>query len=60
MAVGSFSCAFIAERRGLRKSSHAAHVATGAVLARLGVIFLKVAVTLTMTLTLAVGCLITR
>ena len=60
MAAGSFGCAFIVERHSIRKTSHAAHVATGAVLARLGVIFLKVGVTLAMIITLAAGCLITR
>lgn len=60
MAAGSFGCAFIVEHASIRKTSHAAHVATGAVLARLGIIFLKVGVTLAMIITLAVGCLITR
>ncbi len=39
----------------MKRADHAAHVATGAVLARLGVIFLKVGMTLLMSLILAVG-----
>jgi uncharacterized protein YqgC (DUF456 family) len=59
MAAGSFICAFLTEHAGIRKSSHAAHVAAGAVLARLGIIFLKVGITLAMILILAIGCLMT-
>lgn len=55
MLIGSFGCAFLVEHSRMKKTSHAAHVATGAVLARLGVIFLKVGVTLTMTLVLGIG-----
>ena len=39
----------------MKQADHAARVATGAVLARLAVIFLKVGVTILMTLVLAVG-----
>ncbi|RKX46607.1 MAG: hypothetical protein DRP64_02970 [Verrucomicrobia bacterium] len=55
MVAGSFGCAFLVEHAKMKKIDHAAHVATGAVLARLGVIFLKVGVTLTMIATLIIG-----
>ena len=55
MIAGSFGCAFLAEHAKMKKSDHAAHVATGAVLARLAVVFLKVAITLAMTATLIIG-----
>ncbi len=55
MLTGSFGCAFLVEHAKMKKTSHAAHVATGAVLARLGVIFLKVGITIAMTLTLGIG-----
>jgi len=59
MIAGSFGCAFLVEHAKMKKSNHAAHVATGAVLARLGVIFLKVGITLSMTFALVIGCLLT-
>jgi hypothetical protein len=55
MLIGSFGCAFWVEHAKMKKVEHAAHVATGAVLARLSVIFLKVAATLVMILALAIG-----
>lgn len=55
MIIGSFSCAFLVEHAKMKRADHAAHVATGAVLARVGVIFLKVGMTLLMTLILAIG-----
>lgn len=55
MIAGSFGCAFLVEHAKMKKATHAAHVATGAVLARLAVIFLKVGVTLGMTLILGIG-----
>jgi uncharacterized protein YqgC (DUF456 family) len=55
MIAGSFSCAFLVEHSKMKQADHAAHVATGAVLARLGVIFLKVGMTLLMSLILAIG-----
>ncbi len=60
MLLGSFGCAFWVEHARMNKADHAAHVATGAVLARLGVIFLKVAVTLAMIFALAIGCFLTE
>ncbi|VGO23072.1 DUF456 domain-containing protein [Pontiella sulfatireligans] len=59
MIAGSFGCAFLVEHAKMKKAGHAAHVATGAVLARLGVIFLKVGVTLAMTFALAIGIAVT-
>ena len=55
MLVGSFGLAFLVEHSKMKMADHAAHVATGAVLARLAVIFLKVGVTLAMTLVLGIG-----
>ena len=55
MIAGSFGCAFLVEHARMKKANHAAHVATGAVLARLGVVFLKVGITVAMTVTLAIG-----
>jgi len=59
MIAGSFGCAFLVEHAKMKRADHAAHVATGAVLARLGVVFLKVGITLAMTATLAIGCFLT-
>lgn len=55
MLISSFGCAFLVEQNRLKKTEHAAHIATGAVLARLAVIFLKVGITLLMTVILAIG-----
>ena len=55
MLAGSFGCAFMVEHARMKKTEHAVHVASGAVLARLAVIFLKVGITLLMTLILAIG-----
>ncbi len=55
MLIGSFGLAFWVEHARLKKADHAAHVATGAVLARLAVIFLKVGITLLLSIILAVG-----
>ena len=59
MLFGSFSLAFLVERAKMKKADHAARVATGAVMARLAVIFLKVGATILMTLILAVGVALT-
>ena len=55
MLLGSFGLAFWAEHARIKKANHAAHVAFGAVVARLGVIFLKVGITLAMITTLVIG-----
>ncbi|MBT8046316.1 MAG: DUF456 family protein, partial [Pontiella sp.] len=55
MMLGSFGCAFLVEHSKMKKATHAAHVATGAVLARVGVIFIKVGVTVIMTFVLVLG-----
>lgn len=58
MLVGSFTCAFLVEHSKMKEANHAAHVAFGAVLARIGIIFLKIGVTLAMIATLLIGILI--
>jgi uncharacterized protein YqgC (DUF456 family) len=55
MIGGSFGCAFLVEHAKMKRADHAAHVASGAVLARIGVIFLKVGMTLAMAFALAIG-----
>jgi uncharacterized protein YqgC (DUF456 family) len=55
MFAGSFGCAFWIEHAKMKQADHAAHVAFGAVLARIGVIFLKVGITLAMITTLIIG-----
>ncbi len=49
MCAGSFAFAFWVERRRLQHDAHAAHIAWGAVWARLGVMFIKTLATLGMT-----------
>ena len=60
MIAGSFGCAFLVEHAKMKKTDHAAHVATGAVLARIGIIFLKVGVTLVMAFALAIGSFLAK
>jgi len=55
MLIGSFGCAFLVEHAKMKKTDHALHVATGAVIARLAVVFIKIGVTLGMTFTLGLG-----
>lgn len=55
MLLGSFGCTYAVEVRRLRSRGDAAHIARGAVLARVLVIFLKVAATLGMTAFLLLG-----
>ena len=55
MLAGSFGLAFWVEHARMKKADHAAHVATGAVLARLTVIFIKIGVTLALIFALAIG-----
>jgi uncharacterized protein YqgC (DUF456 family) len=57
MFVGSFALAFAIEYMRLKKAESAAHVAWGAVVARVAIIFLKVGVTLGMAGFLLVGVL---
>lgn len=57
MLAGSFLLAYAVERRRLNHGPRAAHIARGAVLARLLMIFLKVAVTLGLTAWLWIGIL---
>jgi uncharacterized protein YqgC (DUF456 family) len=60
MLAGSFGLAFLVEHGKMKKTDHAAHVATGAVLARISVIFLKVGITIGMSLALAIGCILSE
>lgn len=58
MLIGSFGLAFLVEHARMKKTEHALHVATGAVIARVGVIFLKVGITLLMSIALAIGLMV--
>lgn len=60
MIAGSFGGAFLVEHAKMKKADHAAHVATGAVIARIGVIFLKLGTTLAMIVILTIGGILTR
>ncbi|HPC19820.1 MAG TPA: DUF456 domain-containing protein [Kiritimatiellia bacterium] len=57
MMSGSFALVFLAERHRLRATGQAAHIAGGAVVAGLSVLFLKVMATAGLVLWLAVGLL---
>lgn len=59
MLIGSFGFAFWVEHARMKKAEHAAHVAFGAVVARLGVIFIKLGVTFAMITTLVIGTMLT-
>lgn len=54
MIAGSFALAYAVEKKRLQAHDRAAHIARGAVLARLFIIFLKVAATMAMILLLIV------
>ena len=58
MLAGGFMLTFLVERHRLKKSSHAAHIAMGAVMGRVVIIFVKVIVTLGMIVALAAGLII--
>lgn len=58
MILGSFACAYAVEHARLKHADHAAHIATGAVMARIGVIFLKTGITLAMIVILVAGTMI--
>lgn len=58
MIIGSFGGAFWVEHARMKKLDHAAHIAFGAVLARLGIIFFKIGITLAMTLILMLGMVV--
>jgi uncharacterized protein YqgC (DUF456 family) len=59
MLAGSFGCAFLVEHRRMKSTDHAARVASGAVLARLAILFVKIGATLAMAFALAIGCFVT-
>jgi uncharacterized protein YqgC (DUF456 family) len=58
MIAGSFGFAYLVERNRLKKHDPALHIATGAVLARIAILLLKVTATFGMILTLFIGMLI--
>ena len=58
MLLGSFAAAFWVEQAKIKKANHAAHIAFGAVLARLAIILLKVGVTFAMILLLLIVTLL--
>ncbi len=60
MLAGSFACAYAVERYRLEHHGQAAHIATGAVIARLLILLLKIGVTLGMIAWLAVGLIAGR
>jgi uncharacterized protein YqgC (DUF456 family) len=60
MLVGSFGLAFLVERNRLRHDARAARIATGAVLAALAVMLVKISVTLGMALWLWLGLWLAR
>jgi len=55
MLAGSFALAYVAERHRLKRADHAAHIARGAVVARIMVMLVKLGATLAMILWLAIG-----
>ncbi len=57
MMAGSFALVYWTERRRLRKAGQAAHIATGAVLAGISMLLLKVVATAGLVLWLAAGLL---
>ena len=57
MMAGSFSLVYWVEKRRLRQAEHAAHIATGAVLAGMSVLLLKVVASTSLILWLAAGLL---
>ncbi len=58
MMLGSFALVYWIENRRLKKSDHAAHIATGAVLAGMSMLLLKVVATAGLILWLAAGILL--
>lgn len=59
MMVGSFTLVYWAEKHRLQQTTQAAHIATGAVLAGISVLLLKVAVTASLVLWLTLGLIFT-
>ena len=55
MMAGSFSLVYWVEKRRLQKTEHAAHIATGAVLAGMAMLLLKVLASASLILWLAIG-----
>ena len=57
MMAGSFALVYWTEKRRLKQSDHAAHIATGAVLAGMAMLLLKVVATASLIIWLAAGLL---
>ena len=60
MLLGSFIAAFFVEYRRVKKTTSASYIAFGAVMARLGVLFLKVGISLIMIILLVTGLIISQ
>lgn len=60
MVAGSFGLAYLVEYKRLQKREQATHIATGAVIARISIVFLKVVATLGMALIIGVGMLFSQ
>ena len=58
MLLGSFALVYLAERRRLQRADQAAHIATGAVLAGISVLLLKIVATAGLVIWLAAGLLL--
>jgi uncharacterized protein YqgC (DUF456 family) len=58
MLAGSFLLAFLVERHRLKKSAEAVDIATGAVMGRIVILLLKTALSIGMSVYLAVGMLV--
>ncbi len=58
MLIGSFGLTYLVEYRRLKKSSQASHIATGAVIARILIVFLKVGGSLGMSIVLIVSMIL--
>jgi len=57
MMIGSFTLVYWVEKRRLQEAEHASHIATGAVLASMSVLLVKVLATMTLILWLLAGLL---
>ena len=55
MLLGSFGLAFWVEHARMKKTEHAAHVAFGAVIARIGIICIKLGITFILIIILIIG-----
>ena len=60
MLLGSFIAAFLVEYNRVKTTATASYIAFGAVMARLGVLFLKVGISLVMIIILVAGLILSR